>query len=517
MPNNATRTAIGCNNISDKILSLMTEALITADIQAAAQHFTYFKFDVTHDSEFYTSSTVWREPLEEQRAIAKKVIDRFNTWYGQASVSEKVFTTIAALTDTSEQIDNMLLDAYSRMQEVYRVTMYDSDGTHFTTDDYHAMRLDANLDAALKNYDWWCPLVEQQVQRILACPRMLWTEFVQWNNRREEAEDALTAHCRSLNRLQSAGLTPKQSRRIFNRSLNLFTQMYGKNTARKFLRGKNLWIHGQHFVWKLKLDDPSNIIHDTVKPSQTHTPFVITICNQQMEKLCNACVLFDKTPVLDQAVAFGLMVAHPEDELEFLQKTNLFAFTEIGRINELLLSQPHAMVASIDHLRRYVEEYDTNVEVVHIAEDTTIDDGIDPDATYPYDTTDDYYDDYRSRFTDDRIYNDDIENAYSSETDTHIPLLIRHSNGLTDLQREQIQDLYGAWRKEHRLERRWRYRHPIISRLKEKLFAKLDVDPDILRYMQFPEFHFQYLPKITSAPRLEAWISARVPLFERNF
>ena len=520
MPSNILKTAMGTISISDSLLTLMADFFLTGDIHAAAQHFTQFKFDQNRDPEFYRDSW-WRLPEDVQLAGARKVVDKFNSWYRQAPDIERTFIAIAGLTDSSEQLENIVHDAYRSMQDKFQIAMQDCDGAHFHIDDYHAMRLDDNLNAAIftERNEWWCRRFEEQAHRVMSSPCIPWEQFVYWNNRREEQEHYLTQRFRTYRRADT-GLSQKKMRRVFNKSLSLFTRMYGENNARKFLHGKNLWIHGKHFVWKLKLDERRDILRNTVTPSNVHTPFRISICDHDLVELCHACVLFDETPVLDQAVAFGLIMAHEADELDFLRKTNLFTFTEKGRENQLLISMPNANV--MQYYRRL------DPDPIGADDECCDDPYADPEPEPVYDASDlnpdevdwgeSYYDYTRfMRFQDEVPPNSDYASAYSSEYDDPIQPFVSAASTLTDNQREGVMEHYRYWRIEQRNERYWRGRHPIMSLLREKLFSRLDVDPDLLRYMQFPEFHFGFLPKVLTAPRLEGWVSARVPLFEKGF
>jgi hypothetical protein len=518
MPSNIIRTAIGTVGISDSIVSLMCDNYLTADVNAAAQHFPYFKFDPVRDKDFYQYSW-WGRSHDIRVDGATRIHNRFKSWYNNATVMERVFISIAALTDSYDQIDNIIFSAYSRMKDDFFIIMQDSDDTHFIIDDYNAMRSEDNLNAAIftDQLDWWILRFEEQMHRVISTPCIPWDQFTRWNNMRDEQERFLAQHFRSYKNLLPNRAARKKGRRIFNRSLRLFTRMYGCNTASKFLRGKNLWIHGKHFVWKLKLA-PGDIMHDTITPSEHHTPFGIQICDHQMNRLCCACVLFPDTPVLDQAVAFGLMIATEPDELGFLRKANLFSFTPAGRENDLLRSMPNARIPTgdIPTVAELIEAADNNLW--RVPEDTTIDDGRDPnveDEDREWGTSYSRHESYLTRFLGEPPPDSDYATAFSSEYDEPIISLVS-GTPLTIEQRNNMLELQNMWRTENRQERYWRSKHPIMSRLREKLLSRLDVDPVILRYMQFPEFHFHFLPRVLSAPRLERWVSTRVPLFEKE-
>jgi hypothetical protein len=51
-----------------------------------------------------------------------------------------------------------------------------------------------------------------------------------------------------------------------------------------------------------------------------------------------------------------------------------------------------------------------------------------------------------------------------------------------------------------------RDRDPIASRLREELYRRLDVRPDLRHYMAYPEFHFHFLHRLKRAPRLQAFL-----------
>jgi hypothetical protein len=424
---------------------------------------------------------------------------------------EQAFVGVHALTASSEQLDNIVFDAFREMQETFRYQIIDGDDTISTIDDIEAMCLEENINKAINTdlTDWWCRRFEEQAHRVAKMPILPFHHYLAWHRKISLENNVLGKRVR---RKEYAGtnLSERQCRRIFNRSVRLFERMFGTETARRFVGGHHILIHGTHYVWKLRIETRT-ILYDTVNPAPGHTPFSIVLCDHELNILAHACVLFSNTPILDQAVAFGLHVANPDDELALLRKANIFQFTDAGRQNEMLCSFPnatpeprtyaHAPVnVLVDNVDRMTEaltrdeeeeqgEYESNMydhdRFFPIQEDTTIPPG------------------------------DPFGEAFSYERDRDIPPLYESlRSNLTPEQHEETLRMYQEWRVLQRVERRRHAMHPVMSRLHNKLVSKLDIDPAILHYMRFPEFRAYYMERVEQAPRLEGYMSAKLPLYE---
>lgn len=507
--------AITTHTLHDSLTGLWCSHMLTADASTATQQFPCFKFDINADKEFFVDAW-WKADFDIKRAAARKVYARFHSWYAKASPLEQILVGIAALTDSSEQLDNIAYDSYIKMRGKFKIEMQDFDGTLFHVDDYHAMRLEDNLNTSIntETIEWWCRCFEEQIRRVIDMPCVSFERFMFWFHQHHAEIRRMENHYENGFR-RGINLPMKETRRVFNRSLRLFISMYGENTARKFIKGKNLWIRGKHFVWRLKLL-PNQILNATVSPSNVHSPFYIAICDHHLNKLAQACVLFQNTPVLDQAVAFGLSVQNSDDEMDFLRTANIYSFTPEGLQDQLLTSMPNV------RFTQYPGGMDL-YQALHAdpagapPDDPSIDDGW-PDAPEQDErdnwTREDWHCRYLQRLRD--TYppldpNDPYQRAFSSEDE------ISNFDQFEEFQPQDVAFHYYYHQVESRHERRERAMHPIVSRLWARLAAKIDVDPEILEYMRFPELHFQGLPRLKSAPRLEGYIGAKVPLFERHF
>ncbi len=495
MPN-FSQTAIGCIEISDSLTDLMADCYLPADVHLAAQSFpSFFQFNPIKDSEFYDNRYWWRQSHEAYVAGAQKVLARFHRWYPRASSMERVLLSIAALTDTSEQIDNIIHDALVFMRNQHQVIFLDVDDTIYHIEDYHAMRDEANIDAALftRRVSWWCRQIEHQVGRVIAAPPVPFDDFKKWHTQHANELHRLTCQFRRKQPTHDRSIK-RQSRRLLNRSLTMFSKFFGESAARNFIHGKNLWIRGEHFVWKLKVS-PRNIMNFTINPVATHTPFRISICDQKLNRLADACVLFDNTPVMEQAIAIKVWVA--DDEIALLTKTNIFSFSEAGRNNDFLKSFPHADVVPP------VREEDRPLD------DPSIDDGLDPDHQSAFIQEHEYYE--RDAVDMEHVFDPDdpFNNAFRCEEpmealEAFLPFYTSH-----DPERHvEMVRLYQEWMDRSRYERWMRAMNPTARRMREKLIVHLSaLSPDILHYMQFPEFHYHFIHKVKKAPRLEDYVS----------
>ncbi len=257
---------------------------------------------------------------------------------------------------------------------------------------------------------------------------------------------------------------------------------------------------------------PRDLMRYTTNPPVGHTPFQISICDQNLNRLADACVLFENTPILDQAIAIKIWV--DDDETTLLNKTNVFSFTDAGRNDEVLTALPGAKIA----LATTPWLDDPGFQQVRPLDDPSIDDGFDSDANLNIEI-DHYRLDRELRpeqeWPDFVVDPDDpYENAFQSEElDSILDVLLTVGSRNVDTERRaEIVGMYSRWMVQAKYERRIQAMNPIARRMREKLLSKLDVDPDILHYMQFPEFHWRYMRKVKSAPRLERFVSLKSAL-----
>lgn len=505
-------TAIANSSVLDKLMAMQSTQLITPDVSTAFCAFTYFKFPPC-DYQTFHDAVFWDQPILETLPIAVSITEKFNNWYRSANDFEKTVIGVAALTDSWEQIDDIVNDSFQRLSKPHLTKMVDADGTVFDASNYSAMWKDVDALVNSAHINWWCRRFEEQVQRVVAMPMLPMQDVKDYYQRLYDSNRAIEERYSLYSR---SGVRHKDARRVFNRSHRLFVRTFGEKAARKFLKNKTLLIPGQYFVWKLKL--VVGVYRETLYPTNISTPFRITVCDQGLNALANACVLFLDTPPLDQAVAFSLHLTKAEDEIEFAKTANFFNVTELGRTHELLMSMPN--ISFVRHFGAIDPTDGNHVYDPPYVQCPTVDDGWDEPRSLESDREFllRYYEQLKRDLTEYDDPDDDYARAFAREYDRDRSTLIGWGNTeIGEEQKQRQRNLDDMWRIEHRVVRRERAKNPIRTALREKILAKLDVDPDILHYMMFPELRFCVFMNVEHAPLLEGYIGAKIPFRERNF
>jgi hypothetical protein len=500
-------TALGSIPISDTLIGLMAAYYLPTDIEQVAQISPAFHFNPVRDTEFFKYHYGIRSHDEYLRD-ATKVLTKFHNWLPQANPMERTLMTVCALTGSYEILNDLVWDVYRDMRVNFTLEYIDADDTLYHVTDYEKMRLDDNLNAALFTPTtlWWSRQFEQQAQRLLKTPDQPFETFRFWFDRLQSEQDILTKKLRRHGDQEDYRVVDRTNRRIFNRSLKMFIQFFGETNTKKFLHGKNLWLRGHHFVWRLKIIN-CDLLNQTVDPSGTQTPFHIGICDHELNKLAEACVVFPNTPILEQAIAISLWLADLEDEIELLRTANVYRFTKLGLTNNLL--QSFAKSDLIERVFRPTEyDYEPDAED-ELPVDLSIDDGP-SDTPEPLPDYDDLfrYNALEHEWNGMPIDPDDPENRAFC----HDPTSLAYSSlsDLSDLsENERIIALYRQVHEQSNYEKRLEIIHPIVRRLRTKLFSQLDIPDELLYYMRYPEFRFYNLRRVTQAPRLSRFLETK--------
>jgi hypothetical protein len=323
--------------LADSLDGLLSYECITIDMETAAR-----KVPLSFNPHQYTllySRDYWFGVPDDERQTAAEQVDRcFEGWYGGRSEPvEKAFLALVSLTHSHDYFDNMVDRIIDRLKELYTLEITDHDESHFEIADYHAVRDPANIRKLIQEdprISHWCKMVGKQVRRTVLAPPMPIEALRRWHLASRVRETAVREYFGDNAFLQS-GITPKKARKIIAKSYNFACRFFGRAEVLKLIHGDEVRIDAPAYTWGLTTR-PKELIANTINPSNTHTPFTISLYDKEGDKLCGGCVLWPGTPVLDQLVAFHLCTINEQEEAHLLEKINLFRWTEKGLALEAL-------------------------------------------------------------------------------------------------------------------------------------------------------------------------------------
>lgn len=118
----------------------------------------------------------------------------------------------------------------------------------------------------------------------------------------------------------------KTARKSITRAMNLFGKFFNKSDIEGFIKGHEYIVEGEKFDYRLTKGDRTNILQHTLNPKSVHIPYDLEITTKSGIVLAKACYLFENTPIIDQIIAFTMMIKSGSED-EFLQKANMFQRT----------------------------------------------------------------------------------------------------------------------------------------------------------------------------------------------
>src|SRR3546814_435974 len=118
----------------------------------------------------------------------------------------------------------------------------------------------------------------------------------------------------------------KNARKAISRAVELFGKFFDKKDIEGFIKGYEYIVEGDKFNYRLTKTDRTNLLLNTINPYNVHIPYDLEITDKNNIVLAKACYLFEDTPIIDQIIAFTMMIKSG-NENDFIQKANLFSTT----------------------------------------------------------------------------------------------------------------------------------------------------------------------------------------------
>lgn len=126
----------------------------------------------------------------------------------------------------------------------------------------------------------------------------------------------------------------KKARKSISKAMNLFGKLFNRKDIEGFIKGYEYIVEGEKFNYRLTKSNRTSILHHTLQPRSVHVPYDLEITTKNNIVLAQACYLFENTPIIDQIIAFTLMIKSG-NENDFIQKANLFKITPEYNNSEL--------------------------------------------------------------------------------------------------------------------------------------------------------------------------------------
>jgi hypothetical protein len=320
-------TPVTCTVIADNIDDLQSINFLMPDVKRAAA-LAPLAFHPQTDPFFFNYDAYDFEPTQKQ-VLAQTVLTKFNTWYVRATPLERAYLVVSALTETYNHIDAIIDEVIDDLPDAPNP---EADGDSVKKPDYVAVR--NHIESFLNRAEIlaFIELLQHQINRVMTTPAVKIDTLLAWSLAYRQKYAAVVDVYDNI--FYRTGITQKAARKALHRSYQLLNRVFGADTARRFVRGEEIRITSHLFVWGLQIK--SDLIESTIDPSNYHTPFLITLYDRDGTELCHGCIIWPKTPVLDQAIALKLAISSPEDEQELLNDINLSGISTAGIACETL-------------------------------------------------------------------------------------------------------------------------------------------------------------------------------------
>lgn len=139
----------------------------------------------------------------------------------------------------------------------------------------------------------------------------------------------------------------RRARSAIKKALKLFNRTGLDDSVRLMAHGKEVTLQHPASPFKFVLNplQPGWLESRTTSPGR-HVPYQLTLLTKEDVFLSRLCVLFDKTPVLDQLLALTFFVQSGNEE-ELLSKANWFGYEDAQLVRSVLSDKAPALVSKV--------------------------------------------------------------------------------------------------------------------------------------------------------------------------
>lgn len=112
----------------------------------------------------------------------------------------------------------------------------------------------------------------------------------------------------------------RAGRRAVRRSIDLYLRVRPAEELRAFLQGTPIVIHGARLRYRMRKS--GGVMRQTISPSHGIPFRMEMLALHSDDPIASGCVFLERTPMLDQLLAFIMHVTDPEGERELVARTN---------------------------------------------------------------------------------------------------------------------------------------------------------------------------------------------------
>lgn len=140
----------------------------------------------------------------------------------------------------------------------------------------------------------------------------------------------------------------RSAKGAIKKAIKLLTRFGADENARLLVSGEKVVISHPDSAFQFRLQAHKGqgwLVQRTVTPG-AHVPYQLTLETKKGKSLAQLCVLFDKTPVLDQLLALTMYV-QTGNEQELLDKANWYGIVDIDEVCEHLQAHAPDLIAKV--------------------------------------------------------------------------------------------------------------------------------------------------------------------------
>lgn len=147
----------------------------------------------------------------------------------------------------------------------------------------------------------------------------------------------------------------KYIKKAIKKGLKTLSSLVTNKNANAFVSGDGFQIDGENFNFFFKKNRHSNTIWEHTKnPISSHIPYQLEILNKDNVLLCEICVFFPDTPIIDQLIAAILYIQSGNEE-ELIKAGNIMNATDAYYDNECITKIHNKMPPQLNEIRNLLE------------------------------------------------------------------------------------------------------------------------------------------------------------------
>lgn len=280
--------------------------------------------------------------------LQELVTDCFDVGYQSMPLEQKCFYDLSILFGSQEQPRSMQYHLAKRLTDCYFGNSWHQ--PILTLTDERELDKIENVQYILENdrvLSQWVPRMKNRIaeshDNIRSVNKAKLRDFLisEQERRERKIREALQAYhanfpieqrrerqndIRSITYGSMSAENKKRARKSISKAMDLFGKLFNRKDIEGFIKGYEYIVEGDKFNYRLTKSDRTSILHHTLNPKSFHIPYDLEITTKNNVVLTQVCYLFDNTPIIDQIIAFTLMIKSGNED-DSLNKANFFNIT----------------------------------------------------------------------------------------------------------------------------------------------------------------------------------------------